>query len=192
MEEEWKDIKGYEGMYQISTLGRIKSFKCNRKRILKIGSNPLGYVIIGLWKDNKEKFYQVHRIVAETFIENVDNKKEVNHIDGNKRNNSIENLEWVTRSENMKHAIKNKLLVIDRNKCKNKRKMKSIQQLDLNGNLIKDWDSYIDIVNNLEKSGSHIYDCCLNKRKSAYGYRWKYKEELVKPSNKTNSNQILI
>lgn len=139
MEEIWKPIKEYEDLYEVSNLGRIKSkdritrngksnYCIKKGKILKIGSNSLGYAIIGLWKDKKQRFFQVHRIVAETFIKNSENKKEVNHKDGNKRNNNIENLEWVTRSENVKHAIKHGLLIIKGNKTGRKRSIKMSQQ----------------------------------------------------------------
>lgn len=182
MEETWKDIEGYEGLYQVSTLGRIKSLKCGRQKILKLGSNPVGYSIIGLWKDRKQRFFPVHRLVALAFIQKAENKLEVNHIDGNKQNNNINNLEWVTRSENMKHAIKSGLLII---KVKSEPARK-IEQLDLNNNLIKIWNSCNEIISELKVSDAHIYRCCNNKAKTAYGYKWRYKKELVNNLQRAN------
>ena len=161
--EIWKDIDGYEGLYQVSSLGRIKSYKCKKEKILKLGSNPLGYSIIGLWKNRKQKFYPVHRLVANTFITNKHNKREVNHIDGNKKNNNVTNLEWATRSENMKHAVNKGLLVIKGNKIEPKK----IEQLSLDNKLIRVWNSCNEIVKELKISDSHIYSCCKNKRKTA-------------------------
>lgn len=101
MEELWKNIKGYEGLYQISSLGRVKSFYKNK--ILKPRVKENNYLIVSLYKEGKDKKFYIHRLVAEAFIPNTDNKEYVNHKDFNKSNNSVENLEWVTRSENFRH-----------------------------------------------------------------------------------------
>lgn len=101
--EVWKDIKGYEGRYQISTLGRVKSLVSHfgtEERIMKGQPVWTGYLRVCLTKDGKSKMHTIHRLVAETFIPNPQNKPIVNHIDGNITNNSIDNLEWVTYAEN--------------------------------------------------------------------------------------------
>ena len=103
----WKDIKGYEGLYQVSDDGRVK--RVSTDRIANITVDGRGYSKKAITLNGETKQYSVHRLVAEAFIENPLNKSEVNHIDGNKLNNCVENLEWVTRSENMKHAHKNNL-----------------------------------------------------------------------------------
>lgn len=107
MDEIWKDIEGYEGLYQISSLGRVRRIKGGKGtasgRILKSFANS-GYFFVGLYVNSKQKHIGVHRLVAEAFIPNPDNKSEVNHINGNKHDNRIVNLEWVTPSENMQHA----------------------------------------------------------------------------------------
>jgi hypothetical protein len=120
MEEIWKDIEGYEGLYQVSNLGRVKSLKkkySKEDRIRKLRLDKDGYLVVSLWKYGKPKTMKVHRLIAISFIENIENKSFVNHLDGIKNNNSIENLEWVTASENTKHAhytgLMNKKLVID-------------------------------------------------------------------------------
>lgn len=105
--EIWKDVAGYEGLYQISTLGRIKSLKRKKGKADKIRVHNItrtGYHIIDLYKNNKCKYFSVHRLVALAFIPNPLNKSEVNHIDGNKSNNNLTNLEWNTRAENTDHA----------------------------------------------------------------------------------------
>lgn len=120
---EWKEIKGYEGYYEVSTTGKIRSVN----RIIKKGDVFIsrksqemktfltrGYERVSLNKEGRRKKFLVHRLVAETFIPNPDNKEEVNHKDADKSNNSIDNLEWVTKLENMRHAENNKL--IKRNK----------------------------------------------------------------------------
>lgn len=128
--EIWKDIYGYEGLYQISNLGRVKSlsrlvkngknhYKFATEKIRKVAINKKrnGYCEISLYKNNKEKRFKIHRLVAQAFIQNIFNKPEVNHIDGNKQNNKAENLEWVTSKENKKHAWENNLMSA-RHKCK--------------------------------------------------------------------------
>lgn len=107
--EQWKDIIGYEGLYAISNLGRVKSANyngTNTERIMKSRVGMVGYVIINFHKDFKRKTKTIHRLLAIHFIPNPENKKEVNHIDGDKSNCKIENLEWCTRSENKIHAFK--------------------------------------------------------------------------------------
>lgn len=105
MEEIWNDIKGYEGKYKVSNLGRIKSLRKNK--VLKQTINKRdGYFYVGICKDGKRKNRKVHRLIAETFMPNPKNKPTVNHIDGNKENNCISNLEWCSQSENMKHSYR--------------------------------------------------------------------------------------
>jgi len=106
MEENWKDIKGYEGLYQVSDHGRVKSFKRlgTPERIRKPFPDRYGYLKLNLFKNYKASCRKPHRLVAETFIPNPENKETVNHIDGNKENNHVSNLEWSTMDENMQHA----------------------------------------------------------------------------------------
>lgn len=114
--EEWKDIQGYEGLYQVSNLGRVKSLeritkipnakRIEKEKIRKLGTRN-GYFVINLMKNNKRKSFQVHRLVAEAFIDNPQDKPFVNHIDYNKKNNNVYNLEWCTQKENVHHSIKN-------------------------------------------------------------------------------------
>lgn len=115
--EIWKDIPGYEGLYQASSFGRFKAldkiYYCGNpstKRfkaahIMKFGFHRLGYLTITLMKNAKSKHFYAHNLTAKVFIPNPRNKKEINHIDGNKQNNHISNLEWSTRSENIQHAF---------------------------------------------------------------------------------------
>lgn len=107
-EEEWRAVSGYEGIYEVSDLGRVRSYRRGKWGIgdkPKILSSDMGqYFGIALCKDGNKKVRYVHQIVAETFIPNPRNLTEVNHIDGNKRNNKVENLEWCTHGENMQHA----------------------------------------------------------------------------------------
>lgn len=109
MIEVWKDVVGLEGYYKISSFGRIFSIKSNRILIRK--PKYTGYFDIDLYKDGKCYNKRIHRLVAEAFIPNPENKPLVNHIDGNKQNNRVDNLEWVTDSENCLHAVHNSLYV---------------------------------------------------------------------------------
>lgn len=101
MEEFWKDIEGYEGLYKISNLGNVKSSYKNK--ILKPRVKENGYLIVSLYKDKKDKKFYIHRLVASAFIPNLDKKEYVNHKNFDKRNNTVGNLEWVTRIENFRH-----------------------------------------------------------------------------------------
>ena len=117
MKEIWKDIKNYEGRYQISNFGNVRSvtrtvlkrgkYATIKGRVLSLNYKSNGYVYIELSKNSKKKTFRVHRLVAEAFLENKDSKKQVNHKDLNKNNNIVDNLEWSTQSENMNHAYKN-------------------------------------------------------------------------------------
>ena len=98
--EIWKDVAGFDGFYQISNMGRVKSVN----GIRSLSYTRDGYAKVRLLHDGKDKTYKVHRLVAEAFIPNTDNKETVNHKDGDKTNNKVENLEWADRSEQMLHA----------------------------------------------------------------------------------------
>lgn len=178
MEEIWKGIKGYESRYQISNIGRVKSLRkyvynhFSKEKILTPVVTKKGYLQIRLSDGKKFKGYRIHRLVAEAFIPNPENKPQVNHINGNKQDNRVENLEWCTNKENMIHAAKNKLLKdVSGNKNPN---CKKINQYDLYGNHIKKWKSIYDITETLGIDRHLITKCCTFKRDSASGYIWRY------------------
>lgn len=177
--EEWKDIKEYEKTYQISDFGRVKSLKFGKEKILKLKKNSGGYLEVLLYGKQSKKTYRVHRLVAEAFIPNPNNLPEVNHIDGNKENNNIYNLEWVTGSENKKHAYKTGLMGTTeriRKKCieNGKKTCKAICQFDLNGNFIKKWESQSEASRVKRIHRVSILNCLKNKTKTAGGFIWKY------------------
>ena len=167
MEEIWKDIKGYEGLYQVSNLGRIKSLTRKnvlKERIIKGGIQKNGYRFVLLYKDKKVRIFKVHRLVAEAFIPNPNEYKEINHIDENKQNNNAENLEWCTRSYNCSYG------------SFNKNKVRKVLQYDEYWNFIKEWDSITEAHKVLKISHSSIVENCKNRRNSAGGYIWEYKK----------------
>lgn len=170
MLEIWRDIKNYEGIYEVSNLGRIKSISRNgtikENRILK-PNKVMGYSQVGLQKYGTRKYKKIHRLVAEAFIPNPENKKEVNHKDGNKANNCVDNLEWVTTSENQLHSY-----------YELKNNIKSVIQLSLNNEIIKEWESIAKVEQELKISNADICKCCKGKRKTAGGYKWRYKENI--------------
>ena len=167
-------------------MGKIKSLRCwtgrmyiFREKVLKPGINTKGYLQVQLCKDEKRKLFLVHRIVAEHFIPRLNEEQDViNHIDGNKQNNNVENLEWCTQEQNVQYAIKNKLF--DPQKCGQAKKpnnSRAVLQFDKNGNFIKEWKSIIDAERELEYKKSHISQCCKGKIKTSHGYIWRYRDE---------------
>ena len=144
-----------------------------KERILKQHLNHKGYLQIRLCKNAIQKTHKVHRLVAKAFIHNPKNKPQVNHIDGNKRNNKLNNLEWCTNGENQKHAFKLGLNIPRRGA--EQYNARAIIQYDLNGNKIKEWDSIADAVRGLNLQNANIIKCCKGKRKQTGGYTFRYK-----------------
>lgn len=176
MQEIWKDIKGYEGLYQVSNLGRIKSFHKYRttNRIMKPRLKR-GYYQIGLRKDSKRKWYSIHRLVAQAFILNSNNYPIINHKDGNKLNNNVDNLEWCTYSYNSKEAIRLGLAKPPKAiKGELNPNSKKIIQYDKNMNKIKIWGSIADASRELNICSCNIIECCKKHRLSAGNYIWEY------------------
>jgi hypothetical protein len=184
VEETWKDIENYVGYYQISNIGRVKSLarvikrndniiKTVRKRILRVGKNPNGYYLVVLSKKNKHKPILVARLVAKTFIPNLLNKPCVNHINGIKTDNRLENLEWVTYSENNQHAFDTGL--------KNSKTIeKKVLMLSLDNEPLLWFDSMTEASKMCEINLGNIVQCCKGKRKTAGKYKWKYYKEATK------------
>lgn len=179
--EIWKDIKGYEGLYQVSNLGNIKSLKRNttHERILVPRVGRDGYKYVGLCKDGIIKTKKIHRLVAETFIPNPTNLSQINHKDGNKINNLLENLEWCNASYNQKHAIKLGLVShwMKGKTGKDCPFSKKVDQYTLNNIFIKTWDSMSDVKRELGLPVSNISLVCQGKKKTYGGFIWKYHKE---------------
>ena len=179
MKEIWKDIKNYEGQYQVSSFGKVKSLNYKRsgkEKILSAGRSNTGYLTVVLCNNKNRKTFYIHKLVAEAFINNIKNKSEVNHIDGNKENNCVNNLEFCTTKENIQHAWKKGLCEKLRNNLKlhpNAPKRKVIQY-SLNGKFIKKWESLSEAERELNINRGSICFCCKNKIKSAGGYKWRY------------------
>ena len=159
--EIWKDIRGYEGLYQVSNLGRVRS----KTKLLHLNTNTYGYKHVTLSKGNVQKTVLVHRLVASAFIENPIGLPQINHKDGDKSNNTVGNLEWVTQGGNNRHAIKNNL-----------RKAKKILLIDNENNVIREFNNRMEVNDFLGRDvcQDSITRCCNGKRKTAYGYVWRY------------------
>lgn len=184
MKEIWKDIQGYEGYYQVSNLGRVKSFPrrgthINKIHILKPSKNRKGYYQVVLSKNSEYQSKKIHRLVAKAFLENPNNYQQVNHIDGNKENNRVDNLEWCTNEYNMKHAWKLGLRDNIFKKGKGHQRSVVVNQFDLQGNFIKKWYCVRDIERQLGFDNRNICACCRKKRPTAYGYKWEYEKEVI-------------
>lgn len=169
MDEIWHDIDGYKGLYQISNKGHVKSLKWGKERILKPGITSSGYLKVGLCKNGRVNQFQLHRLVAETFIANPHNLPEVNHKDENKKNSCVENLEWMRHMDNLNYGTRNERAA--------KARSKPILQYSKSGDFIREWKSAAEVERMLGIANSHIIACCKGKRKSAGGFIWKYKEK---------------
>ena len=179
--EIWKDIKDFEELYQVSNMGRVKSLKrevFNGKvwyyvntKLLKDRDNGKGYRVLELYKDSKRYFKKVHRLVAEAFIPNPENKPEVNHIDTDKTNNYDTNLEWVTGKENSKH-------IYDAGKKPMPNLNKKVHQLDEYGNIIATYDSAKEASIAVGGYKSEQVACVARgDRRTFKGTYWKYATE---------------
>lgn len=190
MNEIWKPVVN-NNQYEISNLGNVRSKgksyidklgrKQNRKpKILNVRVATIGYMCVDLKYDNVWKQKHIHRLIAEAFIPNPENKSTVNHIDGNKLNNSISNLEWNTYSENNKHAVDNGLRQSPwTNITGNKHpQSKPVIQMDKRGNILNTFVSAREAQEKTGVSYKHISCCCLGKRMSTGGYCWKFKSDL--------------
>jgi len=165
--------------YYVSKCGEVLNTNYNNThkiRLLKKVKNRDGYFMLKVKKGEYFKYYSVHRLVAETYIPNPENKRVVNHIDGDKTNNHVNNLEWVTDSENVKHSYDLGLQKIKSDK--EHHNSKKIYQFSKDGVPVKEWFCLMDILRELNYNIGHISACCNGKRGSANGYLWSFKPKL--------------
>ena len=173
LKEVWKDIEGYEGFYQVSNLGRVKSLKRTfirsdgktktfQGKVLKHNVNPKGYKYVNLSCQSKIYSIRIHRLVAKAFLENPNNYPCINHIDENKLNNNIENLEWCTYQYNNTYNNKQR--------CR----MTKVSKFSKRGEFIRNYDSITEAGKDTGADGRNISACCRKKIKSCGGYVWKY------------------
>lgn len=179
MEEFFRDVAGYEGLYQVSNLGNVRSLgmwvNSNGKgyfkkgRVLKSCKHKRGYLHVGLCNDGKQKTHLIHRLVAQAFIENPENLPCINHKDEDKTNNAVTNLEYCDYAYNNRYGTRTERMT--------EAKSKKVLQLTLDGELIKEWAS----VNECHRNGfdrTAVWACCNNKycsQGNVYkGYRWMY------------------
>ena len=194
MEEIWRDIVDYEGLYQVSNLGNVKSVDRQIKTIegflkkiegkfIKFTCNNYGYLYVDLYKYNKKHRFYIHRLVAETFLENPKNKPFVNHIDCNPLNNKVDNLEWCTQKENIQYANKlgrmksiENLKKVDRNKLIQKCSKPVIATNIQTGEEIY-FSSINEACRQLNLHNSNIQKVLKGNRKQTGGYTFKYLKE---------------
>ncbi len=192
LNEEFRNITGYEGLYQVSNYGRVKSLKRELKqfdgtgysihpykeRILAVAKHKQGYLLLGLGKNCKKRTFQVHRLVAEAFIPNPKNLPEINHKKGIKSDNRVSELEWCTRLYNQREAerlglIKSPMRIVGVGHPSNK----EIICIDENGNKVKEYPSITLAAKDIGVSMKHLSYCLISKKKDkVLKYYWKYKE----------------
>jgi hypothetical protein len=182
MNEIWTDVIGFEKFYQISNFGRLMSYPKQYKHYIRNGQiiepsiTRYGYLEVSLYVNKERKRFLFHRLIANQFIPNPLNKPFINHINGIKTDNRIENLEWCTPRENVVHAYETGLMVQEKGRwvgAKNPKARKVIQ-MDLSGNKIKIWDTGIVAQREGGFSTQCICQCCIGNNETHKGFKWKY------------------
>lgn len=181
-----KWIKGYEGAYAVSDTGEVYSYKRSQRKGLSQSVNTSGYKKVLLSSHGAVSCALVHRLVADTFIPNIHNKKYVNHIDGDKQNNTVSNLEWCTQSENQQHAWNNGLQ--QRNGHE-----RLIGQYTTDGTLIASYSSIVEAQEAMGMQDGHAIYACLsnpNRHKTAYAFVWSYLNEESRPDESIKPTKV--
>ena len=193
MKEIWKDVAGFEGRYQVSNKGNVKSLRFlghDKERLMKLSEHHTGYLIVQLGK-HPAKNHLVHVLVAKAFIQAVEGKNYVNHIDGNKHNNCVDNLEWVTHKENTEHAIRTGLRDphnTPQKYGKDHHSSKPVLQYDLNGNFVKKWDCQSDVARAYNVKS--IWFCIDKPTMSFKGYIWRTYNGTIEPQIQPFKNRL--
>ena len=158
-----KDIIGYEGLYAITSCGKVWSYRS--QKFMKPRKDKDGYLLVNLHKEGKQITFRVHRLVAKAYIPNPEGKETVNHKDENKQNNNVNNLEWLTRAENNNYGTHNKRSAIKR------RKPVYCVELD------RVFDSITEAAKETNTRADGISACCIGRNKTCFGYHWRYVDE---------------
>ena len=169
--EVWKAVKEYEGLYEVSSLGNVRNV--NSGRILKNCKHKTGYLSVMLYKNKKPKRHLVHRLVATAFLDNVNNFEFVNHIDEDKANNSVKNLEWCSREYNMRYGTVKARLAEKRGHDK-RNDGRPVVQIGDNGEVLNSFKSIASASRETGTARTSIWGCCNGVHKKANGSRWAY------------------
>ena len=181
--EVWRDIQGYEGLYQVSNKGRVKSVerydslgRAVKERILYQHKEKKGYMRVSLSKFGIQSYFKVHRLVANAFIENHDKLPQINHIDEDKCNNTVSNLEWCTNQYNSSYGTRVDRILSSRGQSRKQKPngRRKISQYTRDGVLLKTWDNAKEVKKSIGIDNGDIAKCCKGIYKQVGGYRWKY------------------
>ena len=172
--EEWRDIDGYVGLYQVSNLGNVR----NRHGRLLSPSDYKGYKRVNLCRDGKVTTVHVHRLVLMAFTDPSEWDEEVNHLNYNPSDNRLDNLEWLTHADNVRYSVPNKPETVVRNVFHPTKNFRRVIQLSMDGVVLRIWDNLSTIYREMGFNQTPIKNCCEHKKhhKSAYGYKWTYAE----------------
>lgn len=174
MIEEWRDVVGYEGIYQVSNLGNVRSVLADehyRAKMLKPHEQTNGYLFVNLWKDKTPKHKTLHRLVAEAFIPNPDKLPCVNHKDEDKHNNCADNLEFCDHKYNINHGSCIARAINSKNARKRHSAEKPVLQCDLHGCVVNEWRSLMDLSRHGIRM-ARIQECFSNPKRTYKGYKW--------------------
>lgn len=170
---KWKEIEGYEGKYLVSDTGKVFSIRANKT--LTPSQTEKGYLRVCLQDKGEKRWLRVHRIVASAFIANHDSKETVNHINGNRKDNRVENLEWATMEEQNRDPRRNAKMSESMKRCKYIcDKMRKVAQIGPDGNVIQTYESLQDAARALGSTASNIRGCCIGERHTCKGYTFKF------------------
>lgn len=175
--EKWKKVKNTKGMIEVSNEGRVRSLLSGKPYILKTQPDKKGYHRLRVTIDKNKMSFKLHRIVAEAFIENPYNLPQVNHKDGNKNNNSVNNLEWITNKDNANHAIKNNLwqTFFEGAEKENKKRQKPViaykDNQEIKFNSVAEAERFLN--------SKHVSDVLKGRRKHVKGYSFTYESEVM-------------